>query len=135
MKFIILIIAFLSTSMSSQEIQDKYTRMSELVEMKSSSPSAAIHHFQLTIGYLKNLSKNLKAKNHALSEVDEVILEILLKKLALDKTINQGGQSVLYNVFRIISMRQKQREHQKTKMNVKVNPKKKLKYMHWRQGL
>jgi len=70
--------------MSSQEIQDKYTRMSELVDMKSSpSSSAAIHHFQLTIGYLKNLSKNLKAKNHAMSEVDEVILEILLKKIGL----------------------------------------------------
>ena len=81
----------------------------------------------LLIDYMRKLKKKLLLDKSSMCEMDEVLIGVLLKKMAKSKMVNREGTRLLEDLLRIISSNQKLREKSGIEKPVP-------KYMHWRHG-
>jgi len=123
MKFTVILILSLLSAIDGQSNDANFLvkNSTDLKAMSADQP--------LLINYMQDLKKKLIVKNDSMRQTDEILIRMLLHKMAKSNMINHEGMMVLEDLLRIISTKEMLREK-----NVLEQIKNFPKYMHWRQG-
>ena len=123
MKFLFFLILSLLSAIDGQSNDANFLvkNSTDLKAMSADQP--------LLISYMQDLKKKLLVKHDSMRQTDEILIRMLLHKMAKSNMVNHEGMMVLEDLLRIISTKAMLREK-----NVLEQIKNFPKYMHWRHG-